>query len=133
MPLTFNLLAPRTRVGLSDRAAAGLHRLRAPAPLRTFPWPGQPEIHRRLHRLRRADPLLGLPGAQRLLRLRDQIFREHARAHAGTEPRTGCEQLLGQLLGFGVEKHDAVDALVYLIRRRNCATRNPLRLIKGAS
>ena len=48
-------------------------------------------------------------------------------------PRTGCEQLLGQLLGFGVEKHDAVDALVYLIRRRNCATRNPLRLIKGAS
>lgn len=31
-------------------------------------------------------------------------------------PRTGCEQLLTQLLGFGVEKHDdAVDALVYLI------------------
>jgi predicted phage terminase large subunit-like protein len=30
-------------------------------------------------------------------------------------PRTGCE-LLTQLLGFGVEKHDdAVDALVYLI------------------
>ena len=31
-------------------------------------------------------------------------------------PRTGCEQLLGQLLGLGVETHDdAVDALVYLI------------------
>ena len=31
-------------------------------------------------------------------------------------PRTGCEQLLAQLLGFGAEKHDdAVDALVYLI------------------
>lgn len=31
-------------------------------------------------------------------------------------PRYGCEHLLGQLLGFGVEKHDdAVDALVYLI------------------
>jgi len=31
-------------------------------------------------------------------------------------PRTGCEQLLTQLLGFGGEKHDdAVDALVYLI------------------
>jgi predicted phage terminase large subunit-like protein len=31
-------------------------------------------------------------------------------------PRTGAEQLLQQLLGFGAEKHDdAVDALVYLI------------------
>lgn len=31
-------------------------------------------------------------------------------------PRTGCEQLLAQLPGFGAEKHDdAVDALVYLI------------------
>lgn len=31
-------------------------------------------------------------------------------------PRTGCEQLLTQLLGFGSEKHDdGVDALVYLI------------------
>ena len=31
-------------------------------------------------------------------------------------PRTGCEQPLTQLLGFGSEKHDdAVDALVYLI------------------
>ncbi len=31
-------------------------------------------------------------------------------------PRTRCEQLLTQLLGFGGEKHDdAVDALVYLI------------------
>lgn len=31
-------------------------------------------------------------------------------------PRTGCEHLLTQLLGFGIEKHDdAVDALVYLI------------------
>jgi hypothetical protein len=31
-------------------------------------------------------------------------------------PRTGCEQLLTQLLGFGGERHDdAVDALVYLI------------------
>ena len=31
-------------------------------------------------------------------------------------PRTGCEHLLTQLLGFGREKHDdAVDALVYLI------------------
>jgi predicted phage terminase large subunit-like protein len=31
-------------------------------------------------------------------------------------PRTGCEQLLTQLLGFGGETHDdAVDALVYLI------------------
>ena len=31
-------------------------------------------------------------------------------------PRRGCEQLLTQLLGFGVEKHDdAVDALVYLM------------------
>jgi predicted phage terminase large subunit-like protein len=31
-------------------------------------------------------------------------------------PRHGCDQLLSQLLGFGVEKHDdGVDALVYLI------------------
>lgn len=31
-------------------------------------------------------------------------------------PRHGCEQLIEQLLGFGIEKHDdAVDALVYLI------------------
>src|SRR5271170_4032259 len=31
-------------------------------------------------------------------------------------PRTGCEQLLTQLLGFGGEKHDdACDALAYLI------------------
>jgi hypothetical protein len=31
-------------------------------------------------------------------------------------PRTGCDQLLAQLLGSGVEKHhDAADALVYLI------------------
>jgi predicted phage terminase large subunit-like protein len=31
-------------------------------------------------------------------------------------PRTGCEQLLTQLLGFGSEKHDdLVDALVWLI------------------
>jgi predicted phage terminase large subunit-like protein len=31
-------------------------------------------------------------------------------------PRTGCEQLMTQLLGFGSEKYDdAVDALVYLI------------------
>ena len=31
-------------------------------------------------------------------------------------PRTGCEDLLAQLLGFGVESHDdLVDALVYLI------------------
>lgn len=31
-------------------------------------------------------------------------------------PRTGCEDLLGQLLGFGIEEHDdLVDALVYLI------------------
>jgi hypothetical protein len=31
-------------------------------------------------------------------------------------PRTGCEQLITQLLGVGIEKHDnAVDALVYLI------------------
>jgi hypothetical protein len=31
-------------------------------------------------------------------------------------PRTGCEQLLTQLFGFGAEKHDdLVDALVYLI------------------
>lgn len=30
--------------------------------------------------------------------------------------RHGCEQLLTQLLGFGLAKHDdAVDALVYLI------------------
>jgi predicted phage terminase large subunit-like protein len=31
-------------------------------------------------------------------------------------PRTGCEELITQLLGFGVERHDdGVDALVYLI------------------
>lgn len=31
-------------------------------------------------------------------------------------PRTGCEELIGQLLNFGVEAHDdMVDALVYLI------------------
>jgi predicted phage terminase large subunit-like protein len=31
-------------------------------------------------------------------------------------PRHGCEQLITQLLGFGIEKHDdAVDALLYLI------------------
>jgi hypothetical protein len=45
MPLTFNLLAPwgaraRTRLGLSDRTAAGFHRRRAPAPIRTFAGPG---------------------------------------------------------------------------------------------
>src|SRR5437762_6973421 len=33
-----------------------------------------------------------------------------------TFPRTGCEQLLNQLFGFGSEKHDdLVDALVYPI------------------
>src|ERR1700730_2254276 len=89
MPLTFNLLAPwartRTRVELSGRAAAGFHRRGAPASLRTFPRPRQPEVYGRLHRLRRADPLLRLPWPQRLCRLRDQIFGEHARAHAGTE------------------------------------------------
>jgi len=32
-------------------------------------------------------------------------------------PRSGCEQLLAQLLGFGAESHnDLVDALVYLIQ-----------------
>jgi predicted phage terminase large subunit-like protein len=32
-------------------------------------------------------------------------------------PRTGCEQLINQLLGFGAERYDdLVDALVYLIR-----------------
>jgi hypothetical protein len=31
-------------------------------------------------------------------------------------PRKGCEELINQLLGFGVEKHDdLVDALVWLI------------------
>ena len=31
-------------------------------------------------------------------------------------PRTGCEELLAELLGFGVEEHDdLVDALVYMI------------------
>jgi predicted phage terminase large subunit-like protein len=31
-------------------------------------------------------------------------------------PRKGCEELIKQLLGFGVEKHDdLVDALVWLI------------------
>jgi phage terminase large subunit-like protein len=31
-------------------------------------------------------------------------------------PRSGCEQLLAQLFGFGVESHDdLVDAVVYLI------------------
>jgi predicted phage terminase large subunit-like protein len=31
-------------------------------------------------------------------------------------PSTGCEQLITQLLGFGVERHDdGVDALVWLI------------------
>jgi phage terminase large subunit-like protein len=31
-------------------------------------------------------------------------------------PRKGCEQLLTQLFGFGIEKHDdGVDALVYMI------------------
>ncbi len=31
-------------------------------------------------------------------------------------PRTGCEALLAQLFGFGIETHDdMVDALVYLI------------------
>jgi hypothetical protein len=30
-------------------------------------------------------------------------------------PRHGCEQLLTQLLGFEVKKHDDGDALVYLI------------------
>jgi phage terminase large subunit-like protein len=33
-------------------------------------------------------------------------------------PRKGAEQLITQLLGFGIEKHDdAVDALFYLIPR----------------
>ena len=49
MPLTFNLLAPwghalETHLELSDRGAAGLHRLRAPASLRTFPRARQPEV-----------------------------------------------------------------------------------------
>jgi phage terminase large subunit-like protein len=31
-------------------------------------------------------------------------------------PRTGCEELLAQMLGFGAEKHDdLVDAPVWLI------------------
>jgi predicted phage terminase large subunit-like protein len=52
-------------------------------------------------------------------------------------PRTGCEQLLAQFLGFDDEKHDdAVDALVYLIlglvgvRDRGAAS--SLRLISAA-
>jgi hypothetical protein len=31
-------------------------------------------------------------------------------------PRTGCEQLINQLVGFGIERSDdAADAIVYLI------------------
>jgi len=29
-------------------------------------------------------------------------------------PRVGCEQLITQILGFGIEKHDAVGALIHL-------------------
>jgi hypothetical protein len=75
----------RTRVEIFDRAAAGFHRKRFATCLLTFPRPRQSEIHGRLHRLRRADPLLRLPWPERLRRLRDQIFRGHARAHLGTE------------------------------------------------
>ena len=50
-----------------------------------IPRPRQPEIHGRPHGLRHPDPLRRWPGPQRLRRLRDQIFRERAQAHAGTE------------------------------------------------
>jgi hypothetical protein len=48
-------------------------------------------------------------------------------------PRHGCDQLLTQLLGFGVEKHDdAVDALRYfdlgIGRGGDCAAGSALRL-----
>jgi hypothetical protein len=51
--------------------------------------------------------------------IKDKLARLRVALHQewhGQVPRTGCEQLLTQLLGFGAEKHDdAVDALVYLI------------------
>lgn len=54
------------------------------------------------------------PGADKRSRLRSAaIFIQN-----GTVlfPKTGCEDLIAQLLGFGVEDHDdLVDALVYLI------------------
>lgn len=49
-------------------------------------------------------------------RARLRVAARHIKNGAVKFPRTGCEQLLTQLLGFGIEKHDdAVDALVYLI------------------
>jgi predicted phage terminase large subunit-like protein len=49
-------------------------------------------------------------------RARLRVAAPHIKSGLVKFPRTGCEQLIGQLLGFGAEKHDdAVDALVYLI------------------
>jgi phage terminase large subunit-like protein len=48
-------------------------------------------------------------------RARLRVAARYIKMGAVKFPRTGCEQLLTQLLGFGSEKHDdAVDALIYL-------------------
>jgi predicted phage terminase large subunit-like protein len=49
-------------------------------------------------------------------RARLQVVAPYVKNGTVLFPRTGCEQLLAQLFGFGVEAHDdLVDALVYLI------------------
>lgn len=49
-------------------------------------------------------------------RARLQVIAPYIKNDVVLFPRAGCEQLLAQLFGFGVEAHDdLVDALVYLI------------------
>jgi predicted phage terminase large subunit-like protein len=54
------------------------------------------------------------PNADKRSRL--QVVAPYIKNGTVLLPRSGCEQLLAQLFGFGVEAHDdLVDALVYLI------------------
>lgn len=49
-------------------------------------------------------------------RARLQVVAPYIKNGVVLFPRTGCDQLLAQLFGFGVEAHDdLLDALVYLI------------------
>jgi hypothetical protein len=46
-------------------------------------------------------------------RARLRVAARYIKMDTSSSPRTGCEQLMTQLLGFGSEKHDdACDALV---------------------
>ena len=64
---------------------------------------------------RKQIPVTGVrPVADKLARLR--VAAQFIKDGTVKFPRTGCELLLTQLYGFGVENHDdMVDALVYLI------------------